>query len=33
MEAAITLDWSDLVTKIAEVNAATTVAEVQAVTF
>ena len=33
MEAAITLDWSDLVTKIAEVNAATTVAEVQAITF
>ena len=33
MEAAITLDWSDLVTKIAEVNAATTVADVQAITF
>jgi len=33
MEAAITIDWSDLVTKIAEVNAATTVAEVQAITF
>jgi len=33
MEAAITIDWTDLVSKIAEVNAATTVAEVQAVTF
>jgi len=33
MEAAITLDWTDLITKIAEVNAATTVAEVQAITF
>jgi len=33
MEAAITIDWSDLVTKIAEVNAATTVADVQAITF
>jgi len=33
MEAAITIDWTDLVSKIAEVNAATTVAEVQAITF
>jgi len=33
MEAAITLDWTDLVSKIAEVNAATTVAEVQAIKF
>jgi len=33
MEATITIDWTDLVSKIAEVNAATTVAEVQAITF
>lgn len=33
MEAAITLDYTDLVSKIAEVNAATTVSAVQAVTW
>ena len=33
MEAAITLDYTDLVTKIAEVKAATTVAGVTAITF
>ena len=33
MEAAVTTDWTDLVAKIAQVNAATTVAEVQSITF
>ena len=33
MAAAQTLDWQDLVAKVAEVNAATTVSAVQAVTF
>lgn len=33
MEAAITVDYTDLVSKIAQVNAAQTVAEVQAVTW
>lgn len=33
MEAAITLDYTDLVAKIAQVNAATTVGEVQSVTW
>ncbi len=33
MEAAITLDYTDLVSKIAEVNSATTVSGVQAITF
>lgn len=33
MEAVETLDWQDLIAKIAEVNAATTVSAVQAITF
>jgi hypothetical protein len=33
MESAMTLDWSDLVAKYAEIDAATTVAAVQAITF
>lgn len=33
MEAALTVDWTDLVTKIAEVNAATTVSAVQAIVW
>ena len=33
MEAAITLDWTDLITKIAEVNAATTVEAVKSITW
>ncbi|MDE3022273.1 MAG: hypothetical protein KGI54_10470 [Pseudomonadota bacterium] len=33
MSAVDTLDWTDLVTKIAEVQAATTVTEVEAITF
>ena len=33
MAAAQTLDWQDLVAKVAEVNAATTVSAVQAITF
>jgi len=33
MESAITLDWTDLIAKIANVDACTTVAEVQAIIF